>query len=159
MAQGKVASRYIERQLVTRGGDGDCEAALRMLEELPGIRRVCLDPATRNFYVTFDPNRVSDDELLSALKQHGFELIGWQPAGVRGRSRQRAWLLEQIDDLMSRAREELRDRGEYAEGLVKGAADAYARAGRAFGLITDDEIRMLIPPRFLEHDPTGTKDA
>jgi hypothetical protein len=78
---------------------------------------------------------------------------------VRGRSRQRTWLLEQIDDLMSRAHEELRDRGEYAEGLVKGAADAYARAGRAFGLITDEEIRMLIPPRFLEHDLSGGKDA
>lgn len=40
--------------------------------------------------------------------------------------------------------------GEYAEGLVEGAADAYVRTGRAFGLITDEEVRDLNPPRFLE---------
>lgn len=34
---------------------------------------------------------------------------------------------------------------------MKGAADAYLRAGRAFGLIADEEIRELIPSRFLEH--------
>ena len=33
---------------------------------------------------------------------------------------------------------------------MKGAADAYVRTGRAFGLITDDEVRELLPPRFLE---------
>lgn len=148
---GNPVPRYVERSLVTSGKDGDCRAAMQMLEDLPGIRRVCMNPASKNFYVTFDPELVSDDELLAALQQHGFELISWQPAGVRGRSRQRAWLLEQIEDLVARAGDELLERGEYAEGIVKGAADAYVRAGRAFGLITDEEIRELIPKRFLEH--------
>jgi hypothetical protein len=143
--------KYVERSLVTKGKDGDCRAAMRMLQDLPGIRRVCMNPASKNFYVTFDPNLVSDDELLAVLHQHGFELISWQPAGVRGRNRQRAWLIEQIEELVARAPDERLERGEYAEGLVKGAADAYLRAGRSFGLITDEEIRELIPKRFLEH--------
>jgi copper chaperone CopZ len=145
-----TSSRYVERQLIIRSDEGDCRAAMAMLEGLPGIRRVCMDPKSRRFFVTFDPNRVSDDELVSALRQHGFELVSWQPAGVRGRGPQREWLLEQIGGLVARAEDELRERGEYAEGLVKGAADAYVRTGRAFGLITDDEVRELIPPRFLE---------
>ena len=33
---------------------------------------------------------------------------------------------------------------------MEGAADAYVRTGRAFGLITDEEVRDLNPPRFLE---------
>jgi hypothetical protein len=111
-----------------------------------------MDPRGGNFYVTFDPRRVSDDELLAALRQHGFELVSWQPAGLRGRARQREWLLEQIAELVRHA-EDL-DRGQYAEGMMKGAADAYLRAGRAFGLIVDDEIRELIPSRFLEHAKT-----
>jgi len=143
------APRYVERQLVTRSDQGDCRAAMRMLEGLPGIRRVCIDQKGGNFYVTFDPRRVSDEELLAVLHQHGFELVSWQPAGLRGRGRQRRWLLEQIGELVAHA-EEL-DRGEYAEGMMKGAADAYLRAGRAFGLIADEEIRELIPARFLEH--------
>jgi len=145
-----TSPRYVERQLIIRSDEGDCRAAMQMLEGLPGIRRVCMDPRSRRFFVTFDPSRVSDDELLAALSQHGFELVSWQPAGVRGRGPQRKWLLEQIGGLVARADDELRERGEYAEGLVKGAADAYVRAGRAFGLITDDEVRELIPPRFLE---------
>jgi len=144
--------RYIERQLVTRSDEGDCRAAIRMLEGLPGIRRVCIDPKGGTFTVTFDPRRVTDDELLATLHQHGFELVSWQPAGLRGRSRQRQWLLEQIGELVKHA-EDL-DRGDYAEGMMKGAADAYLRAGRAFGLIMDEEIRELIPPRFLEHAHT-----
>ena len=147
------APRYVERQLVTRSDQGDCRAAMHMLEGLPGIRRVCIDPKGGNFYVTFDPRRVTDDEMLAALHQHGFELVSWQPAGLRGRGRQRAWLLEQIDELVKHA-EDL-DRGDYAEGMMKGAADAYLRAGRAFGLIVDEEIRELIPPRFLERAQTG----
>jgi len=143
------APRYVERQLVTRSDQGDCRAAMRMLEGLPGIRRVCIDPKGGNFYVTFDPRRVSDEELLAVLHQHGFELVSWQPAGLRGRGRQRRWLLEQIGELVAHA-EDL-DRGEYAEGMMKGAADAYLRAGRAFGLIADEEIRELIHARFLEH--------
>ena len=149
MAESTV-SKYVVRQLVTRSEEGDCRAAMQMLEGLPGIRRVCMDPKAKRFFVTFDPRRVSDDELLTALKQNGFELVSWQPAGVRGRGPQREWLLEQIRGLISRVDEEHRERGEYAEGLVKGAADAYVRTGRAFGLITDDEVRELLPPRFLE---------
>ena len=143
--------RYVERQLVTRSERGDHAAAIELLGTLPGIRHVCTDPGWDRFYVTFDPRVVSDEEMLSALSQNGFELIGWQPAGVRGRAAEREWLLRQIEELRDRAEDELGERGEYAEGLVKGAADAYARAARAFGLITDDEVRDLIPHRFLEH--------
>lgn len=149
---GTSGPRYVERQLVTRSEQGDCRAAMRMLQDLPGIRRVCMDPKGGNFYVTFDPRRVSDDELLAVLHQHGFELVTWQPAGLRGRGRQREWLLEQIAELVQHA-EDL-DRGDYGEGMMKGAADAYLRAGRAFGLIVDEEIRELIPSRFLEHAKT-----
>jgi len=149
----EAGPKYVERQLVTRSDEGDCKAAMRMLEGLPGIRRVCIDPRNGNFSVVFDPRRITDDELLAALHQHGFELVGWQPAGVRGRSRQREWLLSQIGELVAHA-EEL-NRGDYAEGMMKGAADAYLRTGRAFGLIVDEEIRELIPARFLERARTG----
>jgi hypothetical protein len=72
------APRYVERQLVTRSDEGDCRAAMHMLEDLPGIRRVCIDPKGGNFYVTFDPRRVSDDELRAVLHQHG---SSWLAAG------------------------------------------------------------------------------
>jgi hypothetical protein len=145
-----TTTRYVERQLVTRSERGDHGAAMELLESLPGIRHVCTDPGWDRFYVTFDPRVVTDDELLAALEQNGFELIGWQPAGIRGRAAEREWLLRQIEELTGRAEVELGERGEYAQALVKGAVDAYARTGRAFGLITDDEIRALIPRRFLE---------
>jgi hypothetical protein len=141
---------YVERQLVTRNERGDHAGALEFLGGLPGIRHVCTDPGWDRFYVTFDPRVVSDQELEAALEQNGFELIGWQPAGVRGRAAEREWLLRQVEELRDRADDELGERGEYAEGLVKGAADAYARTARAFGLITDEEVRDLIPHRFLE---------
>jgi hypothetical protein len=40
--------------------------------------------------------------------------------------------------------------GTYAIGVTKGSVDAYIRAARAFGLITDSEISQLIPAHFLE---------
>jgi hypothetical protein len=147
----KSIARYIERQVIVRSTNGDREAALRMLEDLPGILRVCLDPTTGAFNIVFDPEMVSDDELVAALGQHGYESIGWQPVGIVDAVRQRAWLIAQIREALSRAEQERTERGEFADGMVKGAADAYARAGRTFGLITDDEIRKLIPKRFLEH--------
>jgi len=76
--------------------------------------------------------------------------VSWQPAGIRGPGPQREWLLDQIGGPISRAEDELPERGECAEGLVEGAADAFVRTGRASGLITDEQVRDLIPPRFLE---------
>lgn len=146
-----TVARYVRRQLVVRGPEGDRSAACALLESLPGILQACMDTTTGTFNVVFDPQIVSDDELLSAFRQHGYELVGWQEAGLENSAAQRAWLLDQIEDLIGRAEEQLRDRGEYAEGLVKGAADAYVRAGRRFGLITDEEVRRLIPRRFLQH--------
>ena len=52
--------------------------------------------------------------------------------------------------LAARAGPELEERGAYADGVTKGAVDAYLRAARAFGLLTDAEIIQLIPARFLE---------
>jgi hypothetical protein len=63
---------------------------------------------------------------------------------------QRTWLLEQIQSLSPRAELELGERGSYAAGVTKGSVDAYVRAARAFGLVTDAEIVDLIPARFLE---------
>jgi hypothetical protein len=44
----------------------------------------------------------------------------------------------------------LAERGTYADGVTKGAVDAYIRAARVFGLVTDAEIIQLISARFLE---------
>jgi hypothetical protein len=63
---------------------------------------------------------------------------------------QRAWLLDQIRSLSSHAEHELAERGPYAEGVTKGSIDAYIRAARAFGLVTDTEITDLIPARLFE---------
>jgi hypothetical protein len=63
---------------------------------------------------------------------------------------QRDWLLEQIRSLASRSEVELAERGAYAEGVTKGSVDAYVRAARAFGLITDAEVVQLIPAHLLE---------
>lgn len=147
----EAAARYVERTLIVRSEHGDPEALCALLDELPGIRRACMDKLGKSFNVTFDPNIVSDDELLSALRQHGYELIRWRQAGISHVEQQRAWLIEQIQDLTGRAEEELADRGEFAEGMVKGEIGAYARAGRMFGLLDDEEIKRLIPPRFLQH--------
>jgi hypothetical protein len=146
-----VRERFVERQIVTRSEGADRAAAMELLEGLPGIKRVCSDPGWDRFYIAFDPRMVSDDELLAALKQHGFEFLGVQPSGVRGRGPEREWLLEQITSLIERAEDEQSMRGEYADGMVRGAVDAYVRTGRAFGLIADGEIADLIPARFLEH--------
>ena len=89
---------------------------------------------------------VSDDELAAALHHHGYDLISWQE--VIHATEQRTWLLEQIRALAPRAELELVERGTYADGVTKGSVDAYVRAARAFGLVTDAEIIQLIPARF-----------
>lgn len=149
--QARGVSRRVERLLVVRPREGaNCDAAREELQGLPGVLSVCLDRVTRGFNIVFDTGVVSDDELAAALLHHGYEVIGWQEARIMHANQQRMWLLDQIRSLASRAELELADRGTYAEGATKGAVDAYARTARAFALVTDAEVRELIPPRFLE---------
>jgi copper chaperone CopZ len=141
-----------ERLMIVRSHGGDCAAALRELEQLPGIQSVCVDRVTGAFNVVFETGIVSDDELGAALAHHGFEVLGWQQARIMHAGQQRLWLRQQIRSQIARVDAELAERGTYAEGVIKGSIDAYARAARAFGLITDEEVRALIPPRFLESE-------
>ena len=76
--------------------------------------------------------------------------MSWQEVQGMHAAQQRAWLLEQIVSLASRAELELAQRGTYADGITKGSVDAYVRAARVFGLVTDAEIVQLIPAGFLE---------
>jgi copper chaperone CopZ len=143
--------RPVERLLIVRPQDGaDEEAAVSELEELPGVAGVTLNTLTHSFDVAFDSAVVSDDELAAALHHQGYDLISWQEARVMHAAQQRTWLLEQIRSLAPRAELELAERGNYADGVTKGSVDAYVRAARAFGLVTDAEIIQLIPARFLE---------
>ena len=141
----------VERLLIVRPQDGaDGEAAASELEDLPGVVGVTRNTITGSFDVLFDPAVVSDDELAAALHHQGFDLISWQEAQAVHAAQQRTWLLEQILSLAPRAELELAQRGTYADGITKGSVDAYVRAARAFGLMTDAEIIQLIPARFLE---------
>jgi copper chaperone CopZ len=140
-----------ERLLIARPQDeADREAAVAELQDLPGVVGVTVNTLTRSFDIVFDSEVVSDDELAAALHHQGYDLVSWQEARQKHADRQRAWLLEQIGSLAGRAELELEERGTYAVGLTKGAVDAYVRAARAFGLVTDAEIIQLIPARFLE---------
>jgi copper chaperone CopZ len=140
-----------ERLLIVQPQDGADEAAAGSeLEDLPGVIGVTLNTVTGSFDIRFDPAVVSDDELAAALHHQGYDLISWQEVRVMHAARQRAWLLEQIRSLASHAELELAERGPYADGITKGSVDAYVRAARAFGLVTDTEIVQLIPARFLE---------
>ena len=139
----------MERLLIVRPqDDADAEAARSELEDLPGVVGVTLNTFTRSFDIAFDSAVVSDDELGAALHHHGYDLISWQE--VIPAAQQRTWLLEQIQALAPRAELELAERGTYAEGVTKGSVDAYVRAARAFGLVTDAEITQLIPARFFK---------
>jgi hypothetical protein len=141
----------VERLLIARPQDeADEGAAGSELEDLPGVVSVTLNTLTRSFDIIFDSAVVSDDELAAALHHQGYELISWQEAREMHAAEQRTWLLEQIRSLASRAELELAERGTYAEGVAKGSVDAYVRAARAFGLVTDAEIVQLIPASFLE---------
>jgi hypothetical protein len=143
--------RRVERLLIVRPqDDADAEAAGSELEDLPGVVRVTLNTLTRSFDILFDSAVVSDDELAAALHHHGYDLISWQEAREMHAAQQRTWLLEQIRSLAQRAELETTERGTYAVGVTKGGVDAYIRAARAFGLITDAEISQLIPAHFLE---------
>jgi hypothetical protein len=144
----QVRPGRVERLLIVRPDDGaDEEAARSELEDLPGVVGVTINTLTRSFDIAFDSTIVSDDELAAALQLHGYDLISWQEVIHAGQ--QRIWLLEQIQALAPRAELELADRGTYADGVTKGSVDAYIRAARAFGLVTDAEIIQLIPARFL----------
>jgi hypothetical protein len=143
-------NRRVERLLIVRPQDGaDGEAAGSELEDLPGVVSVTLNPITGSFDILFDPAVVSDDELAEALHLQGYDLISWQEVRAMHAAQQRTWLLEQIRSLAPRAELELAQRGTYADGITKGSVDAYVRAARAFGLVTDAEIIQLIPARFL----------
>jgi copper chaperone CopZ len=143
--------RRAERLLIVQPQDGaDSEAAASELEDLPGVVSVTLNTVTRSFDIIFDSAVVSDDELAAALHHDGYDLISWQEARQLHAAEQRTWLLDQIRSLAARAERELAERGTYADGVSKGAVDAYVRAARAFGLVTDAEIIRLIPARFLE---------
>jgi hypothetical protein len=140
-----------ERLLIVRpDDDADEGAAVSELEDLPGVIGVTVNTLTSSFDVVFDPGIVSDDELAAALHHQGYDLISWQEARQQHAAEQRAWLLEQIRSHAERAEVDLTERAGYAEGVTRGAVDAYARAARAFGLVTDAEIIELIPARFLE---------
>jgi hypothetical protein len=143
--------RRIERLLIVRPQDGvDEGAAGSELEDLPGVVSATLNALTGSFDIVFNPAVVSDDELAAALHHQGYELISWQEARQMHAAEQRGWLLEQIRSLASRTELELAERGTYADGVTKGSVDAYVRAARAFGLVTDAEIIQLIPAGFLE---------
>jgi copper chaperone CopZ len=141
----------VERLLIVRPEEGaDAGAAGSELEDLPGVVGVTLNTVTDSFDVLFDPAVVSDDELAASLHHQGYDLIGWQEVRAMHSGQQRAWLLEQIRSLTRHAEIELAQRGPYADGVTKGSVDAYVRAARAFGLVTDAEIVELIPAHFLE---------
>jgi hypothetical protein len=141
----------VERLLIVRPQeDADGEAAGSELGDLPGVVGVTLNTLTRSFDVLYDSAVVSDDELAAALHHQGYDLVSWQEARQQHAAEQRTWLLEQIRSLAARADVELAERGTYADAVTKGAVDAYVRAARAFGLVTDAEITQLIPARFLE---------
>jgi hypothetical protein len=141
----------VERLLIVRPQEGaDVEAAGSELEDLPGVVGVTLNTATGSFDILLDPVVVSDDELAAALHHQGYELTSWQQVRAMHAVQQRTWLLEQIASLAPRAERELAERGDYAAGVTKGSVDAYVRAARAFGLVTDAEIIELLPARFLE---------
>ena len=149
----------VERLLVVRPQEGaDAEAAGSELEDLPGVVSVTLNTATGSFDILFDPVVVSDDELAAALHHQGYDLTSWQEVRAMHAAQQRTWLLEQIRSLASHAELELAERGAYANGVTKGSVDAYVRAARAFGLVTDAEIVELIPSRFLEGPTDGARD-
>jgi hypothetical protein len=146
-----VQLRRVERLLIVRPQDGaDAEGAGSELEDLPGVVRVTLNTLTRSFDILFDSAVVSDDELSAALHHHGYDLISWQEARVMHAAQQRTWLLEQIQALAQHSGLEPTERSTYAIGVMKGGVDAYIRAARAFGLITDAEINQLIPAHLLE---------
>jgi hypothetical protein len=141
----------VERLLIVQPQEGADEgAAGSELADLPGVIGVTLNTVTGSFDIRFDPVVVSDDELAAALHHQGYELIGWQEVRAMHAAEQRSWLLEQIRSLASRTQLELAERGSYADGVTKGSIDAYVRAARAFGLVTDAEIVQLIPAGFLE---------
>ncbi len=149
--RGTVRPRRVDRLLIVRPqDDADAEAAGSELEDLPGVVAVTLNTLTRSFDILFDSAVVSDDELAAALHHHGYDLIGWQETLVMHAAQQRTWLLEQIRSLAQHAEQEATELGTYAIGVTKGGVDAYIRAARAFGLITDAEINQLIPAHFLE---------
>ena len=140
-----------ERLLIVRPQDDAYEeAAISELQDLPGVVGVTVNTLTRSFDVVFDSGVVSDDELAAALHHQGYDLLSWQEARQQHADQQRTWLLEQIRSLAGRAELEREQRGTYADGVRKGGVDAYLRAARAFGLVTDAEIIHLIPARFLE---------
>jgi copper chaperone CopZ len=140
-----------ERLLIVRPqDDADAEAAGSELQDLPGVVGVTVNTLTGSFDVVFDSGVVSDDELAAALHHQGYDLLSWQEARQQHAAEQRTWLLEQIRSLAARAERELAERGTYADGVTKGAVDAYVRAARAFGLVADAEIIQLIPARFLQ---------
>jgi hypothetical protein len=149
--QSKDRHRRVERLLIVRPEEGADEgAAGSELEDLPGVVSVTFNTLTRSFDIIFDPVVVSDDELAAALHHQGYGLSSWQEARQMHVAEQRDWLLEQIRSLASRSEAELAERGAYAEGVTKGSVDAYVRAARAFGLITDAEVVQLIPAHLLE---------
>jgi hypothetical protein len=146
-----VQPRRVERLLIVQPqDDADAEAAGSELEDLPGVVGVTLNTLTRSFDILFDSAVVSDDELAATLHHHGYDLISWQEAREMHAAQQRTWLLEQIRSLAQHVELEPTERGTYANGVTKGGVDAYIRAARAFGLITDAEISQLIPAHFLE---------
>lgn len=145
-----VRPRRVERLLIVRPqDDADAEAAGSELEDLPGVVGVTLNTVTRSFDILYDSAVVSDDELAASLHHYGYDLISWQET-VMHAAQQRTWLLEQIRSLAHHAELEPTERGTYAIGVTKGGVDAYIRAARAFGLVTDAEIKQLIPAHFLE---------
>ena len=146
-----VPHRRVERLLIVGLHDGaDAEAATSELEDLPGVVGVTLNPLTQSFDLVFDLAVVSDDELAASPHHQGYDLISWQEVRVMHPAEQRTWLLEQIRSLARHAEFDHAERGPYADGVVKGGVDAYVRAARAFGLVTDAEIVELIPAHFLE---------
>lgn len=146
-----VPHRRVERLLIVGlQDDADAEAAISELENLPGVVGATLNPLTNSFDLVFDLAVVSDDELAAALHHQGYDLISWQEVRVMHPPQQRTWLLEQIRSLARHAELEHAEHGPYADGIVRGSVDAYVRAARAFGLVTDAEIVQLIPARFLE---------
>ena len=156
----RVPPQRVERLLIVQPhDDADAEAAGSELEDLPGVVGVTLNTLTRSFDILFDSTVISDDELAATLHHYGYDLISWQEARAMHAAQQRIWLLEQIRSLAQHAELEPTERGTYAIGVTKGGVDAYIRAARAFGLITDAEIKQLIPGHFLDGHSSGRQGS
>lgn len=54
-------------------GGGGALTVERALEQVPGVTRVYVNPATEMAYVEYDPARGGPEDLIAAARRAGFE--------------------------------------------------------------------------------------